>query len=393
EEDGDVKALVHALRAPGQDNQIALRRGARYVPRLSRHEVPARATALSTNSTYLITGGLGSLGLQVAQWLVSQGARYLGLVGRRAPSDTALQAIRRMQPAGAHVCHESVDVADRRALTRLFDRIQATTPPLRGIIHAAGVLDDAIVLRQDQEKLHKTFAPKVQGAWHLHELTASMPLDFCIYFSSTAALFGSRCQGNYAAANAFLDALAHYRRALGLVGLSINWGPWADTGMAAVVAQRQQVDWARLGIDPIAPARGLDLLGKLLWHDAAQVGVVRINWPRFSQAFFRGATPAFFQAFNSLSYQDAPSEVPGAQTKGPSQLLAQLKAARPAARRALLTTYVCTQIAHVLRSTPAAVQPRQGLFDAGLDSLMAIELKDTLAGELGLALPQTFLFA
>jgi len=274
----------------------------------------------------------------------------------------------------------------------LFDQIRSTMPPLRGIIHAAGVLDDAIVLRQDREKLQKAFGPKVQGAWYLHQLTASMPLDFCIYFSSTASLFGSRGQGNYAAANAFLDALAHYRRSLGLVGLSINWGPWAEAGMAAEVEKHRHVDWAKLGIDPMAPERGLEILGRLMRDNSAQVGVVRINWPRFRQEFFRGSPPPFFQALQCTSDQSSPSDAPDAETRAQSQLVEQLKTGRPAERRSLLTTYVCAQIAHVLRSSPEAIQPLQGLFDAGLDSLMAIELKERLALGLGSALPQTLLF-
>ena len=213
----DAASLVQALRAAGQENQMALRGGRRYVPRLVKHQAPQAASLGAPHhpaaevlrhgtGSYLITGGLGTLGLRVAQWLVGQGARHLVLIGRNAPSASALQAIRSMQTAGARVLHAAVDVAQQPALSALFETIRTTMPPLHGIIHAAGVVDDAIVLRQDRARLLNTFAPKVQGAWHLHQLSAHLPLHFFITFSSTASLFGSRGQGNYAAANAFLDA-------------------------------------------------------------------------------------------------------------------------------------------------------------------------------------------
>lgn len=397
----DAASLVQALRAAGQENQIALRGGRRYVPRLVRHQAPPApsvsassyppaAGLLHDTGSYLITGGLGTLGLRVAQWMVAQGARHLVLIGRSAPAASALQDIRAMQAAGARVLPAAVDVAQQPALRALFETMRTTMPPLRGIIHAAGVVDDAIVLRQDRARLLNTFAPKVQGAWHLHQLSANLPLDFFITFSSTASLFGSRGQGNYAAANAFLDALAAYRRALGLVGLSINWGPWAGAGMAAEAEKRRQVNWTELGIDPLHPEHGLTLLGRLLRDQTAQVGVVRVNWRRFRTAFFGDAPPPFFAEWQGV----AETQAPPAMSEGLPRLhlIEQLMAGRPAERRTRLHAYLRARVAQVLRSSPEAIAPRQGLFNAGLDSLMAIELKTMFAAELALVLPQTFVF-
>ena len=186
--------------------------------------------------------------------------------------------------------------------------------------------------------------------------------------------------------------LAAYRRALGLVGLSLNWGPWAEAGMAAETEKRRQVNWGELGIEPIHPEHGVALLGRLLQEQTAQVGVVRVNWRRFRTAFFGDAAPPFFAEWQGGAEPMAALEMPAQQPSPPSQLMKQLMAERPAERRTRLNAYIRARVAQVLRSSPEAISSRQGLFQAGLDSLMAIELKTMFASELALALPQTFLF-
>src|SRR5581483_446136 len=172
--------------------------------------------AVRADATYLITGGLGALGQVVAEWLVEQGARSLVLVGRGAPSARAAATVERLRAAGARVTIAQADVSRAEAGEALLREIGRTLPPLRGIVHAAGVLDDGVLLRQDWDRFQKVLAPKVDGAWNLHAATAEQDLDFFVLFSSIASLFGSAGQGNYVAANAFLDALAHARRARGL---------------------------------------------------------------------------------------------------------------------------------------------------------------------------------
>jgi acyl transferase domain-containing protein/acyl carrier protein len=345
------------------------------------------------DASYLITGGLGGIGLQVARHLVTQGARQVVLASRNGVASAATRdSIRQLQQQGAGVAVVQADVSRAEDVARLLAACQARAP-LRGIIHAAGVLDDGVVQQQTAARVARVMAPKVNGAWHLHTQTAGMPLDFFVSFSSLASLLGAVGQANYAAANAFLDALAHYRRSLGLVGLSINWGPWANAGMAADVTPRHQIGWRELGLDPIDPKHALDILDRLLVDQAAQVGVARINWPRLHQEFLRGSTsPCLQTVHRRRADQSLNAAAPDTNTGVQSQLLAQLKAGSLAERRSRLATYVASQLANVLRSAPEAINPRQGLFDAGLDSLMAIELTALLASGLGRTLPQTLLF-
>jgi myxalamid-type polyketide synthase MxaB len=193
--------------------------------------------AIRAEGSYLITGGIGALGLKIAQELVEQGARHLVLAGRSPASAEAVAAIAPLRVAGASVQVVQADVGLAQDVTRLLD-VCNKAAPLRGVVHAAGVLDDGVLARQTAERLARVMAPKVRGAWNLHVQTQESSLDFFVCFSSVASLLGSPGQSNYAAANAFLDALVHHRRSLGLPGLSINWGPWAEAGMAAGLRSR-----------------------------------------------------------------------------------------------------------------------------------------------------------
>ncbi|PYS24487.1 MAG: hypothetical protein DMF72_05330, partial [Acidobacteria bacterium] len=177
--------------------------------------------------SYLITGGLGGLGLEAAQWLFQQGARYLALLGRSDPSNNANAVLNDLRARGAEILVIKADVAQREELAAALAEIDRSQPPLRGIIHAAGTLDDGVLIQLDRERFEGVMRPKVDGAWNLHVLTLDRPLDFFVFFSSAASVLGSPAQGNYAAANAFMDALAHRRRSQGRPALSINWGSWS----------------------------------------------------------------------------------------------------------------------------------------------------------------------
>ena len=218
------------------EEEIAFRDGERLVLRLSRCETRHKSGSLDVargEGSYLITGGLTGLGLATARWLVSQRARYLVLAGRSAPSEEARLAIGEMERAGARVLVVQADVSRREDVDRLLGQIDGTGVPLRGVIHAAGTFDDGVLLEQRWERFEKVMAAKVAGAWNLHQATRGIPLDFFVAYSSGASLLGSTGQGNYAAANSFLDGLAGYRQSLGLPGLAINWGPWAEVGRSA----------------------------------------------------------------------------------------------------------------------------------------------------------------
>src|SRR5690606_25739266 len=223
-------------RTPSAEDQIAFRAGMRRVRRLAHTPIQdhtGQPFPLHPDASYLITGGLGGLGLEVARWMAERGAGHLVLLGRRAPSPTAQEAIRRIEQAGARVITLQADVSNLDQLAGALQEIESSLPPLRGVIHAAGVLDDGVLLQQNWERFRYVMAPKGTGAWNLHCLTQDRTLDFMIFFSSGASLVGSAGQGNHAAANAFLDMLAYYRTAQGLPTISINWGAWAEIGAAA----------------------------------------------------------------------------------------------------------------------------------------------------------------
>jgi acyl transferase domain-containing protein/acyl carrier protein len=381
-----VDDLMSELNSQTEENQVAWRQGERRVARLGRMAclLPAEPPRIPAQASYLITGGCGALGLEVAQWLARFGARRLILVGRSRVTDRAAQVIDRIERQGTRVLAIQADITRRDEVVGLLSKIDAPHAPLKGIIHAAGVLDDGTLLRQDEQRFRKVMAPKVAGAWHLHELTFDLPLDFFVLFSSAASMLGSPGQGAYAAANAFLDALAYSRQAQAKPALSINWGPWADSGMAARVSERGQDRWASLGIQSLPPERALEVLGALLEPPSAQAGVLRIEWPQYLHQFPGGEAPKFFE-------QLAPAHQPPAEAEAP--LARRIREASPGRRRSILLAHLRAEVAAVLGVAAAQeVSPRQSFFDLGLDSLMTIELKSNLESSLGQPLSATLFF-
>ncbi len=341
-------------------------------------------TIFREDSTYLITGGLGGLGLLVADWMIENGARHLVLVGRSDVSASVSSQLSKLKEGGAKVVATKADVSDSLQLRRVLAEIEESLPPLRGIIHSVGVLDDGILQQQNWERFEKVMAPKVTGSWNLHCLTYNLPLDFFVLFSSAAALLGSPGQANYAAANAFLDALACYRRAQGLPGLSINWGAVAEVGVAAKrqVEERMKA-W---GIGTIAPQQVLQVLEQLLSrssHSSAQVGVLPIDWSQFREKF---ADWPFLADFQQRSEQ--PSD-----QLSESEFLHQLQALPASEYRALLVAHVRSQVTKVLNlSASQTIDVQQGFFQLGMDSLMSVELRNRLQKSLACSLPPTIAF-
>ena len=288
-----------------QEDHIALRGELTYIARLVRRSLPAGATApspktsqplsLDSNVTYLITGGLGALGLHTAKWMVDKGAKNLVLIGRRQASDSIQKTIEELQKTGAKVSVLCGDISQKEDVARIIEEIKVSFPPLRGIIHAAGVLDDGLLSNMSWEQFTKVMTPKVQGTWHLHTLTEHLSLDFFVCFSSMAALMGSPGQGNYAAANALMDGLVHYRRAIGLPGLSVNWGPWAEGGMAANLGSQHQNRLLSHGINPISSQQGLNALEQLLTGENLQTTVVNVNWNLFKKFCEIGGRKLFLE--------------------------------------------------------------------------------------------------
>ncbi|XXY48825.1 SDR family NAD(P)-dependent oxidoreductase [Sorangium sp. So ce269] len=375
-------ALARELGGADGERQVALRGDQRLVARLRPLRAPRRGArpALRADASYLITGGLGGLGLEVARWMVDRGARHLALVGRSAPSPRAREAIAALEDAGATVLTLQADVTDRGDLARALDAAARALPPLRGVVHAAGVLDDGVLLQQDWARFARVLGPKVDGAFHLHALTKELPLDLFVLFASASALLGSVGQASYAAGNAFLDALAHHRRALGLAALSVDWGPWAEVGMAAALEAR----FGALGVEAFSTADALSALDRALDLEAAQVAALRVHWPRYLEQLSPGAPTALFAELAAAA--------PGL-AGAPPRILERLEAAPPARRLSLLVEHVRGEAGKVLGLHPAQpLELRQRLFEAGMDSLMALELRNRLQSSVGRALHSTLVF-
>ncbi len=363
------------------------------------HDSPAtihnpRATSLKHDATYLITGGMSGLGLLTAQWLVERGARHLVLMGRRAASEEAKRVIAELEARGVEVFALQGDVSKVEDVTRILAEINQAMPLLRGVIHSAGLLDDGVLLQQTWERYTNVFGPKVYGAWHLHALTKHMPLDFFVIYSSVSALLGSPGQTNHSAANAFLDALAHHRRALGLPAMSINWGAWSEIGAAARhnVGERAAVR----GIHTFSPEQGLQVLAHLFERPLTQVGVMPVDWAAFGNMFAGKRMPPYFSALvSALKPRAEQSSSPTQKTMPQAPLLHELQAASSTKRQKFLLQYVETQAQKVLSlDATQTIHEKQPLTDIGLDSLMAVELRNLLGPGLGLprALPATLVF-
>ena len=384
-----VANLFEAIRGVAKEDRIAYRQDVPYSARLARTDYPVngQSAPIRKDGSYLITGGLGALGLKVADWLAERGAGHLVLVGRRAPGEAARSEIDRLLQAGIRVTIAQADISEPGDVARVLATVEATEYPLRGVVHAAGVLDDGLLQGQDWDRFSKVMAPKVAGAWNLHDGTRELELDFFVCFSSITALLGAGGQGNYAAANAFMDGLAQHRRSSGLPGLSINWGPWGEVGMIAALDQRDWERWVGQGFGSIEPAQGVAILDRLLAReDSSQAAVLPIDWSLYLQQFRNGASTSFFEAIEPID-KEPKSTLPR------GKFLEQLQSTPSAKQREVLVAYVRAQIGKVARlQAVEQIQPRQRLFDLGLDSLMAVELKDSLQSDLGRNLSATLVF-
>ncbi|MFN3647972.1 MAG: SDR family NAD(P)-dependent oxidoreductase [Armatimonadota bacterium] len=374
------------ITRPDAETEVALRAGRRHAARLARAPLAGTEPVFRADASYLLTGGLGGLGLELAAWLVDRGARHLVLAGRSAPTEPAAARLAALRERGARVEVVQADVAREEDVARVLASAAALAP-LAGVFHAAGVLDDGIVARQSWERLVPVLAPKVLGAWHLHRQTRELPLDHFVLFSSAAGLLGSPAQTNHAAANTFLDALAHARRAEGLPSISIDWGAWDEVGAAAGAMIREEI--GRRGLRPMPPAQALAALGTVLGTDAAQAAIVDLDWQTFLKRFEPLAPPPRLRAFSVPAGRSTrTSETP------PSTDLRELVARAPAGReRAALVQEIQGDAARVMDLPPGEL-PAAGipLRDLGLDSLMAVELRNLLSARARVRLPATLLF-
>ena len=369
-EAGELTPLLHA-RWPVAEAGRAMKcmQGARHIGKIVFTNSPLARGRLREDRSYLVTGGLGGIGIAVAGWLAERGAGAIVLNGRRPPDPEVADAIEALRRQGATVQVELADVTDAAALDAMLARMDAELPPLAGVIHSVGVLADATIGNQTWENFETVLWPKMLGAWHLHRATAERDLDMFVLFSSVAGVLGNPGQANHAAANAFLDQLAAHRRALGLPGQAIAWGAWSEIGEAEEQRERMTRRSASGGIEWITPQQGLRAFDRLVREDATTSVVLARDWEAFGESL--ESRPPLLEDVLS----DGADE--GDAAASAEDLLSQLRQAPAATREEVLASYLQGEVKAVLR-LPTAPAPAVGFFDLGMDSLMAVELRNRL---------------
>ena len=381
--------LVEELLYPDREREVAYRGGSRRVLRLMRsgagrepaggdgHEGEGSggpsSDVLREDGTYLVTGGLGGVGLEVAGWLAERGARNIVLNGRRQPDGAAMAAVEALRERGVEVRVELADVADGEAVAAMLERVEGAMPRLAGIFHSVGVLSDASLGNQDWGRFERVLWPKVLGAWHLHRATEGREPDLFVLFSSAIGVLGNPGQANHAAANAFLDQLARHRRALGLAGQSIAWGAWSGTGEAE--EQRGRIGDRFAGaVGWMTPRQGLGVLERVLRGGEATSMAALVDWGKYGAAVKEA--PALLEELVR------PAVVDGAEERHGETWLERLREARESEREGVLLGLVQRELQAVLQ-TPTLPAAGVGFFDLGMDSLMAVELRNRLNRVLG----------
>ena len=376
----ELEQLHAELLGRDGEDEVALRGKTRRVARLARSRRlqlsnDESGPALREDASYVITGGLGGLGLAVAERLAERGARHLVLLGRSEPGAEAKARLDALTGRGVEVRLVRCDVSVAADLERAMAGLAGRSPPIRGVVHSAGVIDDGLLMQMTPERFARVFASKVSGGWNLHRVLEGAELDFFVIFSSASSLIGSAGQANYVAANAFLDGLAHLRQARGLPALSLNWGAWAEVGAAAQAQLQRRMEQLGFGVIPLAD--GLRIFEQSLGL-GGQLGVLPVDWAILGR---RGGSP-LTEAF-----------VGKARPSGSEGIRQKLELLPASERLAALREHVGALVNGVLgRSSTDAIEPTQGFFDLGMDSLMSVELRNVLQRSLGLSLPATVAF-
>ena len=400
----EIQELCQEFFTDDGEDQLALRGSQRYVARLVRHVKTEVALSgipeLDANGAYLITGGLGDLGLVVARWMAERGAGRLILMGRtKLPPRTEwdhvekgsrlaaqVAAVRELEATGTEVHLAAADVTDETQLRSVLETVRLKGwPPIRGVVHAAGTVQFQTAFDTNASEMADVLRPKVIGGWLLHRLFEDAPLDFFILFSSAAAFLSSPLLGSYAAANVFLDALAHYRFGRGQTALSINWGFWDEVGIAVRYLEGSGGKLRPRGMGSFTPAQALAAFELLLSHTSPQVAVMPISWPQWSRFY-----PSSSQSpmLSHLVSKEVHAPTKASATKGRRGFIKdRLAEVDDGERQQLLATYLTEQVAQVLRLPASRLSRQQPLNKLGLDSLMAVELKNRIEIETGVVVP------
>lgn len=339
-----------------------------------------KTVSLRNDATYLITGGLGGFGLAVARWMADRGARHIVLLGRSGvTTEEGRSTIGALRRRGVETVVEHADVSKRRDVVHVVEHIRSSMPPLRGIVHAAMVLDDGTLLQLNADRFKRVMEPKALGAWHLHTITMPLTLDFFVLFSSATTMVGNPGQANYVAANTFLDALAHLRHSMNLPALTVNWGRLTGAGYVA-----RHVEIAKhleeYGMRGFTTSRALAIMERLLLRKTTQAGVMDMDWQQWASACSSYASPRF-------SLIDHANVAPDSTDVGSRPFRDLLSAARQEERQAIVISRLIEQIAKVLGTSATKLDPDQPINSMGLDSLMLVELKNRIEKETSISLP------
>jgi NAD(P)-dependent dehydrogenase (short-subunit alcohol dehydrogenase family)/acyl carrier protein len=345
-------------------------------------QVPTEQTLqLPDDASYLVTGGLSGFGLRTAEWLARRGARHLVLLGRRgAATPEAEVALARMRAEGVQVRVCACDVTRRKALAELLSEIATDMPPLRGVIHAAMVLSDGLLRNLDEESLHKVLAPKILGARNLDELTRDLALDFFVLYSSATTLFGNPGQGNYVAANHYLEALAAQRRAEGLPATCLSWGAIEDVGYLARNPEVREALQARMGGSALAADEALRILEQALLRDCSGFAAMDIDWSALRRFLPTAGSPKFTELARRL--KDSSSEV-----EGQAEIERLLHELEPEELEQVFVDLLRREVADILRISPDRLDPDRSMYDQGMDSLMGMELVAAVEARFSVKLP------
>ena len=368
---GELEPIIHTRWAMNEvGSALKFMQAARHIGKIVLVNSPLESGRLRDNRTYLITGGLGGIGCALAGRLADLGAGAIVLNGRRDPDPEAVEAISALRERGVNVQVELADVTDPSAVDAMLERIDATLPPLAGVIHSVGVLSDAAITNQTWDSFRQVVWPKALGAWRLHRATMHKDLDMFVLFSSAAGIMGNPGQTNHAAANTFLDQLAAHRRALGLPGQAIAWGAWSEIGEAAEQRERIEERLDAGGTGWMTPQQGLQAFEKMVRQDGAGSMVAAIDWRRLAESQVDVAP--FLDEVLSIADSDS-AEAPESQ----EDLLTQLRASRQADSQSVMVSLLQKELQAVMR-LPTAPSPSIGFFDLGMDSLMAVEFRNRL---------------
>ncbi|KUI98277.1 type I polyketide synthase [Vibrio sp. MEBiC08052] len=406
---GRESPFLHTLLAQDEEAHLMLRGEQTYARRIAPYQPEwgdgHTSASIDPEGLYVVTGGLGGLGFAVTEWLVSQGAKHLLLLGRNRAGTEKEKRISELSHQGIDIQVECADVSHYQDMDRIFSE-HGSRYPIKGVIHTAGVLDDGMIKNYLPERLSGVLAPKVAGAWNLHRLTQSLPLDLFVLFSSASSYLPGNGQGAYAAANGFLDTLASYRRMHHLPAQSINWGPWQDVGMASALNTAEQERLKSIGMKFISVRQGCEIMQALIHGQLkgvpSQVMALDIHWPHYAS---HCKFPALLKALPAMRVQRLEKEEQSHPLKNSSTLskfqtrtttsplLSVLEQTPADNRHRVLATHLVDMVAQVMGIEQVEmIDIDKQLFDIGMDSLMAVEFKNMLQNQLAYSFHSTLIF-